>query len=33
MPFVACLVKVGMANAAIEDFNLDILRSEVAALE
>jgi hypothetical protein len=26
-------MKVGMANAAIEDFDLDILRSEVAAVE
>ena len=27
MPFVACLMKVGMANAAIEDFDLDVVRS------
>jgi hypothetical protein len=33
MPFVACLMKVGMANAAIEDFDLDILWYELAAVE
>jgi hypothetical protein len=33
MPFVACLMKIGMANAAIENFDLDVIRSGVAAVE
>ena len=33
MPFVAGLMQVGMANAAIENFDLDVLRSGVAAVE
>jgi hypothetical protein len=32
-PFVACLMKVGMANAAIENFDLDVLRPGIAAVE
>jgi hypothetical protein len=27
MPFIAYLMKVGMANAALENFDLDVLRS------
>jgi hypothetical protein len=33
VPFVACLMKVGMANAAIENFDLNVRRSGVAAVE
>ncbi len=33
MPFVAGLMKVGMANAAIDNFDLDVLWSRVAAVE
>lgn len=32
-PFVACRMKIGMADAAIQDFYLDVLRARLTAFE